>query len=89
VSDHDVRHGSAAAQSGTEHAQPHLPPNSIVPAALALSLAVLFVGLLHEVRDTVGPAMWLVGLIGLVGSIAAWVITARRDYLELPEEGDH
>ena len=89
MSDTEVRHGSAAAQSGPDHAGPHMPPNSIVPICLALSLAVLFVGFLGEVRATVGPAMWIVGLLGVLASSAAWAVTARRDYLELPEEGDH
>lgn len=89
MSDERPLHGAAAAQTGPEHSQPHMPPNSFVPVGVALSLAVLFVGLLGEVRATVGPAMWLVGLLGLIGSCAAWVVTARRDYLELPEEGEH
>ncbi len=66
-----------------------MPPNSFVPPVLALALAVLFVGLLGEVRLVVGPVMWLIGLIGVIASCVVWVITARRDYNELPEEGGH
>lgn len=88
MNDHEV-HGSASAQTGPEHGAPHMPPNSIVPICAALSLAVLFVGFLGEVRSTVGPAMWLAGLLGLIASCVAWAITARRDYLELPEDAHH
>ena len=71
------------------HSTPHMPPNSLVPIVLALSLALIFVGLLHEIRDVIGPAMWLVGLLGIIGCCVMWVVTARRDYLDLPEEGGH
>jgi len=89
VSDDDERQEAGAAHGEAAHSTPHMPPNSLVPVVLALSLALIFVGFLHEVRDVVGPAMWLIGLIALIGSCALWVVTARRDYYELPEEGGH
>lgn len=67
----------------------HLPPPSWAPIVVALSLAVVFVGLLGEIRDAVGPAMWIVGLLGLIGGCASWARSARTEYLELPEEPEH
>jgi len=81
--------GSTHAAEGDEHGHPHLPPPSFAPISVALSLAVLFVGFLSQVRDTVGPTMWLVGLLGLIAAGATWARGARREYLELPEEGEH
>jgi len=71
------------------HASPHLPPPSLVPVSVAVALAVLFVGFLGPIREVVGPAMWLVGLLGLIASLAAWARGARREFLELPEEPHH
>jgi hypothetical protein len=71
------------------HAGIHLPPNSFVPANVALALAVVFVGFLNDVRATVGPAMWLVGLAWLIAACAWWVVTARREYELLPEDQEH
>jgi hypothetical protein len=80
-----VRH----AGEGDEHASPHLPPPSFVPISVALSLAVLFVGFLGDIRNVVGPAMWLIGLVWLIVSLAMWLRGARAEYLELPEEPHH
>jgi hypothetical protein len=71
------------------HAGIHLPPNSFVPVNVALALAVVFVGFLNDVRATVGPAMWLVGLAWLIAACAWWVVTARREYESLPEDQEH
>jgi hypothetical protein len=79
-----VRHGG---EDG--HSAFHLPPNSFVPVSVALSLGVLFVGFLGDVRDTVGPAMWLLGLLWLIASLVFWARSARREYLELPEDPQH
>ena len=90
MSDEHAPHDQAAhADAGEAHGEIHLPPNSFAPVCVALSLAVLFVGLLNAIRDTVGPAMWLVGLLGLIASCASWARSARREYLELPEESSH
>jgi hypothetical protein len=77
-----VRHAGEDGHGGA----PHLPPPSFVPVNVALSLAVLFVGFLGDIRDTVGPAMWLLGLVWLIASLVFWARAARREYLELPEE---
>ncbi|MFN2582677.1 MAG: hypothetical protein ABR498_08060 [Candidatus Dormibacteria bacterium] len=79
-----VRH---AGENG--HGTPHLPPPSAIPINVALALAVTFVGFLGDIRNVVGPAMWLVGLIWLVAGCALWVRAARREYVELPEDGNH
>ncbi len=80
-------HGQAPGEE--VHAQPHMPPNSFIPIVLGLSLALLFVGFLSQVRQVVGPVMWLAGLLGVIGCCAMWVVSARREYQELPEEGGH
>jgi hypothetical protein len=86
----DAEHTAAAAPGDSEHTTPHLPPNSLIPIVMALSLAVLFVGFLSQVRDTVGPFMWVLGLLGVIGCSVGWVRAARSEYLELPEEeGGH
>jgi hypothetical protein len=88
VTDHEDGHG-AASHGGDEHSQPHMPPNSAVPVMIALSLAVLFVGFLSQIRDVVGPVVWLAGLLGVIVSCAVWARSARREYFELPEDGEH
>jgi RsiW-degrading membrane proteinase PrsW (M82 family) len=89
VTDHDDAHAGAPAQGDEAQSTPHMPPNSLVPIVIALSLALLFVGFLHEVRDVIGPVMWLLGLLGVIGGCAMWTVSARREYHELPEEGGH
>ncbi|MGH7687690.1 MAG: hypothetical protein ACREN2_12865 [Candidatus Dormibacteria bacterium] len=80
-------HGAADASHGGEHI--HLPPPSFIPINVALSLAVLFVGFLGDIRNVLGPVMWLAGLLWLVASLLVWVRAARREYLELPEDASH
>ena len=73
------------AQDSHDAAHIHMPPNSIVPVFVALSLACTFVGFVDQVRNSVGPLVWGIGLLGLIASCAAWVRGARTEYLELPE----
>jgi hypothetical protein len=68
------------------HATPHLPPPSFAPINVALALAT---GFLTDIRAVVGPAMWGVGLLYLIASCFFWARGARREYLELPEDGGH
>lgn len=83
-------HGAADAGHGGEHGEHiHLPPPSFIPINVALSLAVLFVGFLSDIRSVLGPTMWVIGLLWLVASLAVWVRAARREYLELPEDASH
>jgi hypothetical protein len=67
----------------------HLPPNSIVPICMALSIALTFTGLLIPVKPVVGglivPVLFVVGLAAVVASGIAWLRSARREYLDLPE----
>ena len=88
MSDDSQRELDAAANpdAGEAHSHIHMPPNSGAPIFVALSLAVLFVGLLGDIRNTLGPTMWLVGLLGLIASCAVWARGAVREYRELPEE---
>lgn len=80
---------SAGHESGHDAAAHiHMPPNSIVPLFVALSLACTFVGFIDQVRNSVGPTVWLIGLAGLIASCAAWVRGARSEYLELPETSE-
>jgi hypothetical protein len=79
-------HEEAAAGA---HAGIHLPPNSFVPVNVAWALALVFVGFLNDIRATVGPAMWLIGLAWLIAACAWWVVTARREYESLPEDQQH
>ncbi len=91
MSDEEKRaHDAAAApDAGEAHSEIHLPPNSMAPVLVALSLAVLFVGFLTDIRNTIGPWMWLAGLLGLIATCASWARSARREYLELPEDSQH
>ena len=84
---HDA--AGAAGHGGGHDGPPHLPPPSIIPINVAVALAVTFVGFLADIRNVLGPAMWLVGLAWLVISCAAWIRAARREYLELPEDASH
>ena len=67
----------------------HLPPNSIVPFCTAASLTLTFTGLLIPVKPKIGgviiPVMAIVGLVLLVICGLAWLISARREYQDLPE----
>jgi hypothetical protein len=68
-----------------EHGEIHLPPNSFIPIVVAIALSVTFVGFLNEVRSTLGPLVWIAGLLLLIGSLVAWFLSARSEYLDLPE----
>ena len=85
--DEDLPAHDAATGHG-EHAEIHMPPNSFVPICVALSLAVTLVGFVDQVRNTVGPTVWLIGLIGVVASCVVWYFAARTEYGELPESLD-
>ena len=91
MSEESPKNPDAAADhaAGEAHSEIHMPPNSGAPICIALSLGLVFVGLLGEVRNTLGPFMWLIGLLALIASCAAWARGARREYLELPEESHH
>ena len=80
---------AAHSDAGEAHSEIHMPPNSWAPISVALSLALVFVGLLGDIRNVVGPTMWLIGLLALIASCASWARSARREYLELPEESHH
>ncbi|MBV9100710.1 MAG: hypothetical protein JOZ46_10595 [Candidatus Dormibacteraeota bacterium] len=77
---------AAEPDAGEAHSHIHMPPNSGAPIFAALSLAVLFVGLLGDIRNTLGPTMWLIGLLGVIASCAVWARGAVREFRELPEE---
>ena len=66
----------------------HLPPNSVVPVCVALSLTVAFTGLLIPLKVRLGPVIVpivaVVGVIMTVASLTAWVRGARREFLDLP-----
>jgi hypothetical protein len=73
-----------AAQESTEeqhgsHEAIHLPPPSIWPAALALGIALLLLGLVLNL------VLLIVGALITAASVALWVRDARREFQELPE----
>ena len=70
TSSHDADH---------EHGEIHLPPNSWVPISLSMALSMMFIGFLMT------PAVWIVGLVWVLLTLAAWYRGARSEYLELPE----
>ena len=72
-----------------DHGDFHLPPNSFIPVVVSIALAVTFIGFLNQVRDKVGPVLWIAGLVLLIGSCVAWFRSARTEYLDLPESGGH
>lgn len=89
MSDDTSRYEDTAAHGADEHATPHLPPPSFAPINVAFSLALIFVGFLKEVRATVGPIMWVIGVLWLIAACAVWARSARREYLSLPEDANH
>ena len=91
MSDEQAHDAADAAAHGGAHGDghPHLPPPSFIPINVALALAVIFVGFLGDIRKTLGPAMWVIGLVWLCVSLLFWVRAARREYLELPEDSSH
>jgi hypothetical protein len=68
-----------------EHGEVHLPPPSFVPISVAFALATMLVGFVDQVRGTVGPLVWGIGLLWLIGSCVAWFRGARREFNDLPE----
>ncbi|HEX6538610.1 MAG TPA: hypothetical protein VF155_05475 [Candidatus Dormibacteraeota bacterium] len=86
---HDAPDTGAHADAHGEHGHPHLPPPSLIPINVAFALAVTFVGFLGDIRKTLGPTMWVIGLVWLVVGCAAWIRAARREYVELPEDASH
>jgi hypothetical protein len=74
--------GSTAAQDNPSHI--HLPPNSLSPINVALSLTMCFIGTLSATW------VWVIGLVWLIASLVAWYRGARNEFNELPEvEGQH
>lgn len=71
-----------------EHAGIHLPPPSFVPISVALSLATTLIGFVDQVRNTVGPLVWGIGLLWLIASCVVWYFAARTEFDELPESLD-
>lgn len=67
------------------HLDIHLPPNSLVPAGVALFLCMTFVGFVDQVRSKLGPTIWLIGLVGLIACCVGWFRAARNEFEELPE----
>jgi len=75
----EVASGSTAAQEHPAEAHIHLPPNSWSPINVALALTMCFIGTLAATW------VWVVGLVWLIASLAAWFRGARNEYHELPE----
>ena len=65
----------------------HMPPNSFVPIALALSLTFLFISFLFPESVRV-PGMILGGVF-VIATLVTWFRAARTEYYELPESGGH
>jgi hypothetical protein len=61
------------------HQAIHLPPPSIWPAVVALSIALLLTGLI------INQLVTIVGAIIFVIATGLWVRAARREFEELPE----
>jgi hypothetical protein len=72
----------------TEHAEIHLPPNSLVPISVAFALATTFVGFVDQVRNAVGPLVWGIGVVWFVASCVTWFLAARNEFNDLPESAD-
>jgi hypothetical protein len=90
VSDNDAATAASHnAGDGDAHETPHLPSPSFAPINVALALAITLVGFLTDIRHVLGPAMWGFGLLYLVISCVVWARGARREYLELPDDGRH
>jgi hypothetical protein len=68
-----------------EHTEVHMPPPSFAPINVAFALATTFIGFVDQVRGTLGPLVWLIGLVWLIASCAAWLRGARREFDDLPE----
>ena len=57
----------------------HMPPNSWIPIAVAITFAATMIGF------TVGPWLWILGLVLTVPGLVAWVRAARAEFEELPD----
>jgi hypothetical protein len=68
-----------------EHAEIHMPPNSLIPISVAISLCMTLVGFVDQVRGNLGPLIWGIGALWFIASCAAWVRAARNEFHELPE----
>jgi hypothetical protein len=78
----DDAHTDDAASAA--HDQFHLPPNSWAPINVAVSLTMCFIGTLSATW------VWVIGLVWLIASLAAWFRGARNEFRELPESsGEH
>jgi hypothetical protein len=73
-------HGNGEHAHG--HDEIHMPPNSWAPISMALALTCTFVGF---VTTPLEPWLWIVGLVWVVGSGAAWFRGARNEFNELPD----
>lgn len=71
-----------------EHHEIHLPPPSFVPISAALALATTLVGFVDQVRNSVGPLVWGIGLVWLIASCVFWYLAARSEFSHLPESLD-
>jgi hypothetical protein len=80
VHDANVAHG--------EHAEIHMPPNSLVPINVAFALCTTFVGFVDQVRNTVGPLVWGIGVVWFIASCVIWFLAARNEFDELPESAE-
>ena len=64
---------------GDGHDAIHLPPPSIWPPVLALSIALILTGLVLNVFSLI------VGAVVAVTAVAMWVRDSRREFKELPD----
>ena len=57
----------------------HLPPNSWIPIFVAFAFSAIMIGF------TVGPWLWILGLVLTAGGLVAWFRAARAEFEELPD----
>ncbi len=67
----------------------HLPPPSLLPAAMSLGAALLGAAFVFHPEGQVAN-LWLLipGLVVLVGTVVAWIRAANREWREV-EHGSH
>ena len=70
------------------HGGIHMPPPSLVPINVACALAVTLVGFIDQVRGTVGPLVWGIGLVWLIAACVVWALAARNEFHDLPESAE-
>ena len=58
----------------------HLPGGSAQPVLLAIGITVALLGV------TLGPLIWIPGVIFTLAILVAWIRDARREYEHLPLE---